>query len=62
MTDWHTAETGAEYVRLSERSVRDAVRAGDLPAYKVGTGREYRLKQSDLDEWLEARPWEPRSA
>lgn len=60
MTTWHTAESGAKHVRLSDRTVRDAVKRGDLPAY--GVGKALRLKEADLDAWVESQPWEPKAS
>lgn len=42
--------------------IRAAVKAGDLPAYPVGKGREYRLTADDVDEWMKSRSYEPRTA
>jgi excisionase family DNA binding protein len=59
---WLTVSEGAEYVRASdERTVRAAIKNGDIPAYTYGKS-QIRLKASDLDAWLEARPFEPRTA
>ena len=58
-TIWHTAESAAEHARVSAWTVRQAVKDGDLPAYAVRTGRGYRLKESDVDDWMEAQPYEP---
>lgn len=62
MTTWLTAMEAGEYVKTSERTIRDAVRAGDLPAYPIGKGREYRLTSADVDAWMMSRSWEPKSA
>lgn len=62
MTTWLTAAEAAEHVRVSEPIIRDAVKRGDLPAYGIGKGRNFRLKASDIDAWLEAQPWEPKTA
>jgi hypothetical protein len=35
------------------------VKNGDLEAYPVGKGREYRLRESDIDAWMMSRSWEP---
>jgi excisionase family DNA binding protein len=59
MTVWLTAVEAGEYVKTSERTIRDAVRAGDLPAYPIGKGREYRLTAQDVDAWMMSRSWEP---
>lgn len=57
-----TAAEAAEYVKVSEPIIRRAVKNGDLAAYPVGTGREYRLTAGEIDEWMKSRSWEPRSA
>jgi excisionase family DNA binding protein len=59
VTTWHTATTAGEHVKVSERTIRDAVRNGDLEAYPVGKGREYRLREEDVDKWMMSRSWEP---
>lgn len=61
MTHWLKAKEAADYARVSLTSIREAVTSGDLPAYKVGTGREYRLTAEDVDAWMRARAWEPAS-
>ena len=43
----------AEYLGVSDRTVYNRVRAGDLPAVKVG--RLWRVRAGDLEEWLVAR-------
>lgn len=43
----------AEYLGVSERTVYNRVRAGDLPAVKVG--RLWRVRTTDLEAWLGAR-------
>jgi excisionase family DNA binding protein len=60
MTQWLTVREAAEYLRVSERTMRDAVKLGYVPAYSIGTGREYRLAAEDLDEWMLSRSWEPK--
>lgn len=60
MTNWLTAAQAAEHLQLSEPLIRDAVKRGDLPAYSVGRGREYRLDQAEVDLWMRSRAWEPR--
>lgn len=58
---WHTVKSGAAHVRASERTIRNAIEAGELPSSRIGK-RDIRIKETDLDAWLEARPYEPRSA
>jgi excisionase family DNA binding protein len=60
MTTWHTATSAAEHVLVNPATIREAVKAGDLPAHPVGTGREYRLREEDVDAWMTSRSWEPR--
>lgn len=43
----------AEYLGVSERTVYNRVRSGDLPAAKVG--RLWRVRAADLEAWLTAR-------
>lgn len=59
MTVWHTAESAAEHAKVSPWTVRQAVKDGDLQAFAVRTGRGYRLKESDVDSWMESTPFEP---
>lgn len=60
MTIWLTAREAADYVRVSETLIRDAVRMGYLVAYPIGTGTKYRLRAEDIDEWMMSRSWEPK--
>jgi excisionase family DNA binding protein len=62
MTVWHTVATGAEHVKVSPDLIRAAVKDGDLQAFAIGKGKEFRLREDDIDSWLEARSWEPRGA
>lgn len=63
VTIWLTAQEAAEHVRMANtRIILQAIKSGDLPAHsptRTGNIRDVRIKQSDLDAWLEARPWEP---
>jgi excisionase family DNA binding protein len=58
---WLTLSDAAEHIRASKDTIRAAVSAGDLPAYPIGKGREYRLKANEVDAWLESRAFEPRT-
>lgn len=63
MTIWLTAETAAEYAKVSTWTIRQAVKDGDLPAYPVGrSGRHYRLTADDIDSWMTSRSYEPGAA
>jgi excisionase family DNA binding protein len=43
---------------VSVRTLRAAIKAGELPASKVG--REYRVRRADLTAWMTGRRVEPR--
>ena len=59
-TVWHTAKTAAKHATVSEWTIRQAVKDGDLPAYPVGkSGRGYRLKEREVDDWMSSRAYEP---
>jgi excisionase family DNA binding protein len=61
MTTWLTPAEAAEHIRANDpQLIRAAIKRGDLPAYKYGKSA-IRLKQSDVDAWLEAHPWEEAS-
>ena len=61
MTVWFTKSDAAKYISVSERLIQNAVNAGELPAYPIGhSGRSYRLRAEDIDEWMTSRSWEPR--
>lgn len=61
MTTWLTVREAADYVRVSEQLIRDAIKLGYLPAYAIGpTGKQCRLTAEDIDEWMMSRAWEPK--
>jgi excisionase family DNA binding protein len=62
MTVWHTATTAAEHVKLHPATIREAVKNAEIAAYPVGKGREYRLREEDIDAWMTARSWEPKAS
>lgn len=62
MTTWLTPAEGGEYIKASIDVIRAAVKAGDLPAYPIGKGRDYRLRAEDIDAWMTSRSWEPRAS
>jgi excisionase family DNA binding protein len=62
MTNWLTTAEAALHVKAKDdRLIRQAIKAGELPACRYGRS-EIRIDCEDLDEWLKARPWEPRAA
>lgn len=61
MTTWETAAQAAKRTQQSPDLIRAAVKRGDLPAYPVGKGRDYRLDADEVDAWMRSRSWEPAS-
>ena len=59
MTTWLTVREAADYLRVSEGIIREAVQLGYVPAYPIGAGKQYRVTAEDLDEWMMSRSWEP---
>ena len=53
----------ARELRVAERTIRQAVRSGELPGFQLGE-RTVRVNRSDLEQWVRAkkvRPWTPES-
>ena len=60
MTGWLTAVEAAKHARVSAWTIREAVKAGELPASAVGkSGRQYRLTAEDVDSWMLSRSYVP---
>jgi excisionase family DNA binding protein len=56
-----TTEEVLEYLQVNLRTVYRLIKAGKLPAIRVG--RQWRFRKVDLDAWLESqRPGGPRPA
>lgn len=47
-------KTAARLTDLDDSTIRAAVNAQDLPAYRVG--RAIRIDKADLRDWLRSRP------
>lgn len=62
MTNWATKSEAAEHVRISVDLIAAAVKAGDLPAYPIGKGRDYRLDLDEVDQWMRSKSYEPKTA
>lgn len=61
MTTWLTKKQAAKHVEQSPGVIQQAVNSGELQAYRAGIGnRDYRLKQDEVDAWMESRPFEPK--
>lgn len=52
---WLTQAEAAEYLKVTDRTLRRMVAAGDLPAYRLGP-RLLRIDQADLDALLRRVP------
>jgi excisionase family DNA binding protein len=62
MTTWLTVAEAAAHIRAkSPRMIRDAIDRGEIPAVLYGKSA-IRIDQAELDNWLRAKPYEPRSA
>jgi excisionase family DNA binding protein len=56
MHDLFTAEQVAAILQLSPKTIKDWLRAGKLPGYKIG--RVWRVRQEDLEAFIQgARAW-----
>lgn len=48
--DLLTVSEVADYLRVTERTVRDMIDRGDIPAMKIG--KAYRIKRTDLEGFI----------
>lgn len=55
-----TIQEVAETMRISEKTVRRLIKRGDLVAYKTGDRGQLRVKEQDLDEYIESQRVSPR--
>ena len=46
-----TTDEVLDYLKVTSRTIYRLIRAGDLPAVRIG--RQWRFRQCDLDAWLE---------
>lgn len=53
---WTAAEV-AERLRVSTMTIYRLIRSGELPAVRIG--RNYRVRQGDLEAYLEAQVVQP---
>jgi len=52
-TPFLTTEEVQSYLRVNTRTVYRLIKAGDLPAIRVG--RQWRVRPADLDGWLDQK-------
>ena len=50
-----TVHDVADTMKVSEKTVRRLIKRGDLSAYKVGERGQLRVKECDLERYLEAQ-------
>lgn len=50
-----TVQEVAETMKVSEKTVRRLIKRGDLAAYKVGERGQLRVKEYDLERYVEAQ-------
>ncbi len=55
--EWLSTDKAAKYLGITNRTLYRLIDAGEVPAYKFG--RVIRLKQSDIDAFIEASRVEP---
>ena len=48
-----TPEEAAEYLKLSEGTIRNMAADGEIPKVKIG--RSLRFRRSDLNRWIDAK-------
>jgi excisionase family DNA binding protein len=61
---YYTLPEVANLLKVSRRTVYRWVQSGDLPAHKLGPkkpGVEWRIGESDLEAFLEARRGQPNT-
>ena len=52
---WHTVSEVAEALRVHEQTVRRWLRSGDLAGYNFGGKTGYRIREDDLEAFLETK-------
>ncbi|TQF85278.1 helix-turn-helix domain-containing protein [Elioraea sp. Yellowstone] len=58
----HTPKELAASLKLSLSTIRRAIRSGDLACVRAGKGRQIRISQAAVEEWLAGRSSAPSSA
>ena len=50
-----TVQEVADMMKVSQKTVRRLIKRGDLAAYKVGERGQLRVKDRDLEQYVEAK-------
>jgi excisionase family DNA binding protein len=53
---WLTPREASDYARVNPITLKRAVQAGTLQAFRVNGGRLLRYRREDLDAWLSLAP------
>jgi excisionase family DNA binding protein len=53
---WLTPREASDYARVNPITLKRAVKAGTLQAFRVNSGRLLRYRREDLDAWLSLAP------
>lgn len=53
---WLSQREAAEYLGVTDRSIREYIARGVLPARRIKSGRNIRIDVADLDKLLEPIP------
>lgn len=62
MTTWLTPKEAEAYAKCDVATLRRAVKAGRLQAFRVNGGARVRFRAEDIDQWLASSPvWEKQS-
>lgn len=56
MSAWLTPREASDYARVNPITLKRAVQAGKLQAFRINGGRLLRYRREDLDAWLAASP------
>jgi excisionase family DNA binding protein len=54
MEEVYTVQEVAQNLKVSERTVRNWIESGELPAFPIGK-RGYRISKADLQTFIDAR-------
>ena len=56
MTTWFTPREASDYAKVTPITLKRAVKAGTLQAFRVNGGRLLRYRRNVIDQWLATSP------